>query len=302
MAKATVNEVTEADHSWGDLVDQASNETAMVDTQCLSQSHRTAEPTSDMGESIDVNDRTLSDQMECIDLQTDPVVEEPSKFNNDVDSKMGVDPDLKPNVASVSPVASGDQTDRCVTAALRHAILDGVAKSDAHFRHQQRGEPDLTFDEKREIAAELLDRKPAIFLSRFGKHISSEDLAYFEPLKDDYVIDFHLKEIEKLHNNKKNRTVIRNRRYEAMKKLMEGGDYFSDDTMKHRDPLLYEQMVGQHLTEDEVAAQIDKSDLTFSSILLSHIQMQYDNVLYNRQRDVEVSHLILLNFLCFLYS
>ncbi|KAK2175416.1 hypothetical protein NP493_734g02081 [Ridgeia piscesae] len=72
-----------------------------------------------------------------------------------------------------------------------------------------------------------------------------------------------------------------------MKKLVEGGDYFSDETMKHRDPLLYEQMVGQYLTEDEVAASIDKSDLTFSSILMSHIQMQYDNVLYNRQRDIE---------------
>ena len=294
MSEVTSSNIIDTDCSSRDLADLVSSETVLADRHCVPLSHTI--PIVDMRESTDADSstKTLSEQMECIDLHPDPIVEGPTPHNIDDlgISQMGDDPKPNPGVTSVStpltPGTSGDQADR--SDALRHAVLDAVAKSDAHFRHQQRGEPDLTFDEKWEIAAELLDRKPAIFLSRFGKHISSENAAYFEPLKHDYVIDFHLKEIEKLHNDKKNRTVVRNRRYEAMKKLVEGGDYFSDETMKHRDPLLYEQMVGQYLTEDEVAASIDKSDLTFSSILMSHIQMQYDNVLYNRQRDIEVSH------------
>ena len=45
-------------------------------------------------------------------------------------------------------------------------------------------------------------------------------------------------------NERTNQTKIRNRRYEAMKELLSKGDYFSDDEMKRRDPLLYDQMVG----------------------------------------------------------
>ena len=294
MSATTASNVTDRDRC---SEDQSTDETVMVD----SQSSQTAESISDMTKNDDAvaSTKTLSDQMESIDLQTDAIVEQPSESNIDdgEDVKMGVvaDTNLTAGSACITPVKCGDQTvEQVIDSPPRSAMLDRVAKSDAHFRHQQRGEPDLTFDEKREIATELLDRKPAIFLSRFGKHISSEDLDYFQPLRNDYVIDFHTKEIEKLHNDKKNRTVVRNRRYEAMKKLLEGGEYFGDDAMKHRDPLMYEQMVGQYRTEDEVAGEIDKSDLTFSSILMSHIQMQYDNVLYNRQMDIEVSWLIIL--------
>lgn len=34
----------------------------------------------------------------------------------------------------------------------------------------------------------------------------------------------------------------RNRRFTAMKEMMADGDYFCDEQMKHRDPLLYEQV------------------------------------------------------------
>ena len=35
---------------------------------------------------------------------------------------------------------------------------------------------------------------------------------------------------------------VKNRRFTAMKELMSKGDYFSDEQMKHRDPLLYQQV------------------------------------------------------------
>lgn len=44
---------------------------------------------------------------------------------------------------------------------------------------------------------------------------------------------------------------VRNRRLEALKRLSEKGAYFSDKEMKRRNPLLFEELVGQFLTNDQ---------------------------------------------------
>lgn len=44
---------------------------------------------------------------------------------------------------------------------------------------------------------------------------------------------------------------IKNRRFEALKKLITEGSYFSEEEMRKRNPLLYEQLIGQFLTEEE---------------------------------------------------
>ena len=167
-------------------------------------------------------------------------------------------------------------------------MLNRVAYSGAHFKHQQRDEPDLTHIQKLEIANDILSKNPATFLSRFGKYLAEEDLLCFDGQCGDYMIDYQLKEIRKHLVDKNNQIKVRNRRYEAMKKMMLSGDYFSEDEMKWRNPLLYEQMVGQHLTDDDIQAKIDKSDLSFSSILLNHIAVQHTNALYEHQKDKQV--------------
>ena len=58
------------------------------------------------------------------------------------------------------------------------------------------------------------------FLSR---HLSAEDLEYFDDVRDQYEVNFHLKEILRFLDDKKNETKKRNRRFEAMKKMMEQG-------------------------------------------------------------------------------
>ena len=173
--------------------------------------------------------------------------------------------------------------------SLRDRVLNRAAESDGHFKHQQRGEPDLTSQEKLLIVTDLLDNKPSVFLTRYGKYLHADDLEYFNPLKGDYTIDFYIKEIRQQLDNKKNQTKIRNRRYEAMKQLTDEGEYFGEEEMKQRDPLLYEQMVGQYLTDEEIQAQVDKSDLTFSNILLTHIQVLQNNEMYKEQKDIEAS-------------
>lgn len=63
---------------------------------------------------------------------------------------------------------------------IASAMLLRVAGSNAHFKHQQRGEPDLTIADKQQIAAEILERKPVMFLARFGRYLVEEDLVYFK--------------------------------------------------------------------------------------------------------------------------
>ena len=46
--------------------------------------------------------------------------------------------------------------------------------------------------------------------------------------------------------------------------------------------------VGQYLTEEEIQAQVDKSDLKFSTILIRHMDILDENARFARDKDKEV--------------
>jgi len=77
-----------------------------------------------------------------------------------------------------------------------------------------------------------------------------------------------------------------------MRQLEAVGDYFSDEEMKRRDPLLYEDMIGQHLTDDDAMAMLTvderMKDHALSEVLLQHIQVTQNNRLYEQLKDAEV--------------
>ena len=171
----------------------------------------------------------------------------------------------------------------------RTLMLNRIARSEAHFKHQQRGEPDLKEDEKLDIAAKVLDSNPVTFLLRFGNHLAEEDLHFFTNLQGSYEVDFYIKEIRRQLDVRKNKQKIRNRRYEAMQKLMVEGSYFSDTEMKGRDPLLYEQMIGQYLTEEEQQRDsVDPSEMRLSSMLMQFMEMKQNNAIRDLQQEREV--------------
>ncbi|CAN7999598.1 unnamed protein product [Ixodes hexagonus] len=171
----------------------------------------------------------------------------------------------------------------------RRQILDTVAASQGFFKHQQRNEPDLTYDEKRKIAEEILDANSALFLQRFSRYLYREDASYFEPLRrTDYEVDFYLRELEK--RQRRGLSVqTKNRRYEALQRLRAEGDYFSDKEVRRRNPLLFEQMVGRYMTEKEKQDldKLDYSTLTFSGLLMHHIDRNELCSLRRQQQDVE---------------
>ena len=174
------------------------------------------------------------------------------------------------------------------TSYVRTKMLARVALSDAHFKHQQRGEPDLTLEEKIEIAQNILDSNKVTFLSKFWKYLELEDLEYFKDSSNIYEVDFYMKQVMKNKNKTFQKNIVKNRRYEAMKELISEGDYFSEEEMKFREPYLYEQMVGQYLTQKEIQGKVDKADLKFSSILLKHIDQLDENIRFGQSKDKEV--------------
>ena len=169
-------------------------------------------------------------------------------------------------------------------------MLMRVAHSDSHFKHQLRGEPDLTILEKLEIATEILDKNPVTFLERFGKVMLEQDLSYFDDKSNkrgQYDVTFHLREIRKHLGDAKNKQIVRNRRYEAMKKLMLDTDYFGDEEMKARNPYLYDQLVGQYLSEEEIKQQAQSNE-TLSQMFMHHLQGMKNTELYDYLKDREV--------------
>ena len=176
---------------------------------------------------------------------------------------------------------------------LRTNMLDRISRSDAHFKHQQRDEPDLEVNEKYKIASDILKSNMPLFLSRFGSYLLPEDLTYFADHRNTYEVDFYLKEIEKQHDKILNRKLVNNRRYAAMQELMDGGEYFSEDEMKWRDPWLYFQMIGQYMTDEDIQAKVDKADLRFSSVLLQHMDQLRENAWYEVLKQKEVRSIVI---------
>lgn len=171
-------------------------------------------------------------------------------------------------------------------------MLKRLSNSSAHFKHQQRNEPDLSSEEKFNIARSVFEKSPALFLSRFKKHLSCQDIICFEQYIGDYEIDFHLKEIITMNRPSYKRNKVKNRRYNALMHMMSVGDeYFSEEAMKSRDPLLYEEMIGQYLTKEErtlkAADIMGEDEFALSNFLMKHVEQIQENNLYYNLKDRE---------------
>ncbi|KAF4517952.1 hypothetical protein B566_EDAN005319 [Ephemera danica] len=185
---------------------------------------------------------------------------------------------------------------------LQEEIIDSVVTSKATFKNEQIGDPELTMSTKREIASKILQEKPGQFLAKFGNYIPKKLLKYFETLKpQNYEVEFYLQQLQKKHEKGASKTQIKNRRYAALKKLVNDGTYFSEIEMRRRNPLLYEHLIGQYLTDAEKndLDHLDIGNITLLGLLLEHMdrdetrslrlqqQMQEESVMEESDSDDE---------------
>jgi aspartyl/asparaginyl-tRNA synthetase len=95
---------------------------------------------------------------------------------------------------------------------LKNTMLDHLANSKvAHFKSQQVGEPELSFEQKRQIAEDILIRNPGQFLSRFGQFLQSQHLDYFteiNKMSENYEVTFYLQQLRRFHCKTTNEVII----------------------------------------------------------------------------------------------
>lgn len=131
-------------------------------------------------------------------------------------------------------------------------MIDAIAVSGCPVKSQQLGEPDLTLRQRRQILREQYETKPLVFLERYHTHLKPSHLEGFSHVSSDFRAQYYCKQVQKRARSKTHRTSVRNHRYAALRALQKEGQYFSEEQMRFREPLLYEQYIGQYLSEEEI--------------------------------------------------
>lgn len=80
--------------------------------------------------------------------------------------------------------------------------------------------------------------------------------------------------------------IVSNRRYEYLKRHLRKSSYFSDEAMQQREPVLYEQYVGQYQSEQEKTMPF-ANDVTLVQRVLSNIDRHYANEQVRKQKIIE---------------
>jgi hypothetical protein len=171
---------------------------------------------------------------------------------------------------------------------IAEKMIEFLCKSNtAYFKSQQNNEPELTIQQKREILEDVL-KNHARFLQRYGKDlVNTAFLRFFEsqtyPDDQNYEIQYYLKEIKQ---NNANSNRVKNRRYAALQQMIkDDSDYFSENEMIARAPLLYHHMVGQYLTEADRRVRDTDANDTFVDIIFKN--MDHDRIRNLQQQQEE---------------
>ena len=174
---------------------------------------------------------------------------------------------------------------------LRSDMLEAISlHPKAQFKSQQRDDPEWTTKQKEDMARQILDQSPGQFLARYGTLLPSPHLDYFRDKYDNYEVQFRLKELSQDGCRFVRTKQARNRRYAALRNMIQAqDDYFSEESMKARNPLLYQELIGQHMSEQEKAVQekINRSNCALSTIILDHMDLNRERDLVKQQKRQE---------------
>jgi len=154
-----------------------------------------------------------------------------------------------------------------------------MATPDIHVSQTNRD--GSTSSDTQGILTELLRRDPALFLERYGKLLTPDELNIFadcKPLQDDYEVTWHLKNLFMQLNTSKlsdmRSFVTKNRRYNKLQLLIKEGEYFSSENIEKRYPYLYHKYVGQYEEPHNYA-----ENMPLSERLLDNYQRSQSDVL-----------------------
>ncbi|CAD5121416.1 DgyrCDS9936 [Dimorphilus gyrociliatus] len=182
--------------------------------------------------------------------------------------------------SSIANEGPGEET---LIERARLEMLKRLASSTVFVRNQQRNEEPLTDQERFEILSDILSAKPGLFIERYHGDLIQEDLLVFDKLKErNTLVSYYFDQLCKKFNKqtitlpKVNVVTKKNRRYIALQRLIKEGDYFSEEEMKSRAPRLYEELIGQYLTDNEACEKSQQlnSVQNLSTLLLKQMDYQ----------------------------
>lgn len=147
-------------------------------------------------------------------------------------------------MASLAPEAI-----QAITARL--SVADGVRLP----MHMSR-DKNITAAQVCTYLSDLLSGDPSVFLERHGAVLTSHELSHFQQLRSDYEINHWLTMIENARQPQPSSSAtrlaagVKNRRLAYMQQLHAKGEFFSDEAMRHRAPLIHHEYVGQFEAAD----------------------------------------------------
>lgn len=104
--------------------------------------------------------------------------------------------------------------------------------------------------QRKAIFLDLLSRDVALFLERYGSHLTCNELIEFDAMKGDYEINWHVTRLRSAMSPtseelRKRSVRVKNRRRAYLDRLVTGGNYFSEEAMREREPYLHHEYVGR---------------------------------------------------------
>ncbi|XP_035469898.2 coiled-coil domain-containing protein 97 isoform X1 [Scophthalmus maximus] len=169
--------------------------------------------------------------------------EEPWTRSQRCDFKSRTDTEQPPHDAPYSNQAESSCVD---------AMVETIALSGSPVKSQQIGDAELTLEQRREELLHQYRSRPLVFLERYHACLKPQHLLAFAHVSPDPRAQHYCTVIQRRAAGCTNRTRVRNQRYAALRALQKEGQYFSEEQMRIREPLLYEQYIGQYLTDEEV--------------------------------------------------
>ena len=163
-------------------------------------------------------------------------------------------------------------------------MFNRIVNSNAIIKLQDRDEKD--FNEKQYLDQLFKDNKKK-FLERFFQYLTPDDAFLFEVEngdKDKLIIDYYLKKI--CESMGKKSAKVKNRRYEALQRLIKQGEYFDDESMKSREPLLYEEMIGKY-EQSNAQSSSSSSGLHLTDFLMKHLENLNHGDRLNQLKSIE---------------
>ncbi|CAO3644979.1 unnamed protein product [Mucor fragilis] len=173
-------------------------------------------------------------------------------------------------------------------------VMDFVTRNidNIPFKTLRHGEKELPQSEQLIQIQATLHKDPGLFLSKWGRYLSQNSLRLFQEVCGNYEVDFYLESLlyqqeeesspsqqlqqiaSQPHKKSAMQLLAQNRRYKYLQQELRDSDYYSDESIQLREPILYDQFIGQYIPARERAKPFD-SDMTLVNRIFSNMDRKF---------------------------